>query len=61
MNVPRRTAEIQRLLKRLSDLVAAGDDAAARSATDELGSTLGDNDPEVLRARTLLEFLADDE
>jgi predicted ATPase len=61
MNAPRRTAEIQRLLKRLSDLVAAGDDTAARSATDELGSKLGDNDPEVLRARTLLEFLADDE
>ena len=61
MNAPRRTAEIQLLLNRLSDLVAAGDDAAARSATDELGSKLGDNDPEVLRARTLLEFLADDE
>ena len=61
MNAPRRTTEIQRLLKRLSDLVTAGDDAAARSATDELESKLGDNDPEVLRARTLLEFLADDE
>jgi predicted ATPase len=61
MNAPRRTAEIQRLLKRLSDLVTAGDDAAARSATDELESKLGDNDPEVLRARTLLEFLANDE
>lgn len=61
MNVSSRSADIQGLLKKLSDLVAVDDYAAARSVTDELRSKLGDNDPEVLRARTLLELLADDE
>jgi predicted ATPase len=61
MNAPPRAADVQLLLTQLSDYVAAGDYAAARSAADELRIKLGDNDPEVLRARTLLEFLTDDE
>jgi predicted ATPase len=61
MNAPPRTEDVQRLLKNLSDHVAEGEYAAARSVANELRSKLGDNDPEVLRARTLLEFLADDE
>jgi len=61
MNASPRTEDIQRLLKNLSDHVAEGEYAAARSVADELRSELGDNDPEVLRARTLLEFLTDDE
>ena len=61
MDAPPRTAAIQDLLTKLSDHVDAEDYAAARTATDELRSKLGDNDPEVLRAQTLLEFLADDE
>jgi AAA domain, putative AbiEii toxin, Type IV TA system/AAA domain len=61
MNAPPRTADIQGLLKKLSDHVTDDDYAAAWSVADELRSKLGDNDSEVLRVRTLLEFLTNDE
>jgi hypothetical protein len=57
MDAPPRSPEIQALLDALSRQVSASDLAGARSLVDELRGKLGEDDAEVMRARTLLEFL----
>ena len=61
MDVPRRSPEIQALLDALSKHISERNLSEARSLVDELRGELGDDDAEVLRARTLLEFLEGEE
>lgn len=61
MNAPPRSPDVQVLLHDLSEQVAARDFEAARSLADELRRRLGEDDPEVVRTQTLLEFLGEDE
>jgi predicted ATP-binding protein involved in virulence len=61
MDAPPRSAEIQALLDGLSKQVSERNFAAARSLVDELRSKLGEGDAEVVRVRTLLEFLDGEE
>jgi predicted ATP-binding protein involved in virulence len=61
MDTPPRTEKVQSMLRQLSDRMEEDDHEAARSVTEQLSQLLGDNDPEVVRARTFLDFMADDE
>lgn len=61
MGTPSRAEVVQAQLSELSAYIADGNLEAANAALDRLSSVLGSSDPEVLRTRTLLEFLADDE
>jgi predicted ATP-binding protein involved in virulence len=61
MDAPPRSLEVQRLLDALSEHIAARNLTGARSVIGELRGKLGENDAEVLRARTLLDFLEGDE
>jgi predicted ATP-binding protein involved in virulence len=57
MDSPPRAEEVQALLVELSQLIGAKKYKAARELTGRLSSRVGENDAEVTRARTLLEFL----
>jgi predicted ATP-binding protein involved in virulence len=57
MDSPRRTEEVQVLLTDLSRLISAKKYKAAHALTERLSIQVGDNDADVTRARTLLEFL----
>lgn len=61
MDAPPRSHEVQGLLDKLSKSVAAKklDDAA--TLVSKLAATLGQDDAEVIRARTLLDFLGGEE
>ncbi|MBM4343415.1 MAG: AAA family ATPase [Deltaproteobacteria bacterium] len=52
-----RSSEVQDLLDRLLKIVAANNLKAASNLVTELAAKLGEHDAEVLRARTLLDFL----
>ncbi|MCZ0942066.1 MAG: AAA family ATPase [Gammaproteobacteria bacterium] len=60
MDAHARNFEIQELLQRISDRV--GDDlySDARNLLDQLAERVGEDDPEVTRVRTLLDFLEDE-
>ncbi len=59
MDAAPRSAEVQAILDSLSKQVGAKNLVTARALVDELRSKLelGEDDPEVVRARTLLDFL----
>jgi predicted ATP-binding protein involved in virulence len=57
MDAPPRTADVQEVLGQLSKEVANKNLAEAQRLVIALAAQLGENDPEVVRARTLLEFL----
>lgn len=57
MDAPPRSPEVQDLLDRLSRSVAAKNLEDASTLVAELGAKLGQDDAEVIRARTLLDFL----
>jgi predicted ATP-binding protein involved in virulence len=61
MDAPARTSKVQELLDKLSKLVASEKFQAASDAVDQLAEQLGEQDAEVIRARTLLDFLGDEE
>jgi hypothetical protein len=61
MDVPPRAAEVQRLLDDLSKQVAEKNLDEANRLVASLTEQLGENDAEVIRARTLLDFLEGDE
>jgi predicted ATP-binding protein involved in virulence len=61
MDAPPRAAEVQTLLDDLSKQVSDKNLEAAKSLVVKLAEQLGENDAEVIRARTLLEFLGGDE
>ena len=60
MDTPPRTGTVNDLLSRISRTI--GDDRYddARALLDDLSSRLGENDPEVTRIRTLLDFMTGD-
>jgi predicted ATP-binding protein involved in virulence len=57
MDAPPRSPEVQDLLDRLSRTVADEELEGASALVEELASKLGQDDPEVIRARTLLDFM----
>ncbi len=61
MDAPTRTAEVQSVLDDLSKQVAAKNLEEARRLVATLAEHLGEDDPEVIRARTLLDFIGGDE
>jgi predicted ATP-binding protein involved in virulence len=52
-----RNEDVERLLARLSDLIDKDDLNAARGLLPEVEATLGPDDPEVTRARAMINFL----
>lgn len=61
MGAPARTLVIEELLSRISVAVAENRYEDARGLVDQLALTLGENDAEVVRSRTLLDLLTEDE
>ncbi len=61
MDAPPRTAEVQDTLDNLSKQVAEQHMAEAKRLLMKLTEQLGENDAEVIRARTLLDFLEGEE
>lgn len=57
MDAPSRNASVDELLSRLSDLIDRDDLDAARELLPEIEASLGPDDPEITRARTLISFL----
>jgi len=57
MEATPRTEEVQDLLSRLSRAIGVGNYRLAHELLAELTVQLGENDPEVTRTRTLLEFM----
>jgi predicted ATP-binding protein involved in virulence len=57
MDASPRSAEVQALLEKLSKSITAKKVRVARSVVAELSARLGEDDAEVMRARTLLDFL----
>ena len=56
-----RTTEVEELLKKVSQKVGEQRYEDARELLDELVGRLGENDPEITRVRTLLNFLEGEE
>lgn len=52
-----RTAPVQDLLSLLSRAIGAGDHVTAETLLGQLSNVIGEDDPEVTRLRTLLEFV----
>ena len=61
MNTRPRTKDVQDLLAKLSRASSENDLKQAQNILNELAGQLGEDDPEVTRARILLEFLEDNE
>jgi predicted ATP-binding protein involved in virulence len=61
MDAPTRTADVQSVLDELSKQVAARNLEIARRLVVTLAGHLGEDDAEVIRARTLLDFIEGDE
>jgi predicted ATP-binding protein involved in virulence len=56
MGAGTRTAQVEELLVRLSRAIGDGDRTTSRSLLTELAENVGEDDPEVTRLKTLLEF-----
>jgi predicted ATP-binding protein involved in virulence len=61
MDATPRAPEVQDLLDKFSKSAAEKDLSAASALVNQLAERLGDSDAEVLRARTLLDFLGSEE
>lgn len=61
MDTERRTETVNDLLSKISRAIGARRHDHARALLTELVGQLGDDDPEVTRIRTLLDFMTDDE
>lgn len=60
MDTDRRTNEIQEMLSKISRTIGDKQYVDARTLLTKLSDRVGENDPEVTRFRTLLDFVADD-
>ncbi len=60
MDVEPRTHKVQELLKNISDVTAKEDYEKAHVLLEKLIAQIGENDPEVIRIRTFLDFMEDD-
>jgi hypothetical protein len=61
MDAKPRTPEVEELLSQLSQEIGKHHFNRARDLLAALAECLGDNDPEVTRARTLLDFMEGEE
>lgn len=61
MDAPPRTSDVQALLEDLAHRVAEKDLDAAKNLVRHLADQIGEGDAEVIRARTLLDFLGGEE
>ena len=61
MGTDRRTTLVQRLISKVSDAVGLDDYQGARALLSDLVEQVGEDDAEVIRIRTLLNFLDEDE
>lgn len=57
MDTPPRNAEVDATLGKIAALIAEGKEEQARSAIEGLAEKIGDSDPEVTRARLMLDFM----
>ncbi len=60
MDTKSRTKEVDGLLSKLARQIDDDDFEGARSTIHEATKTLGENDPEIIRARTLIAFVEND-
>ena len=61
MGTDRRTTLVQRLISKVSDAVGLDDYQGARALLTDLVEQVGEDDAEVIRIRTLLNFLDEDD
>lgn len=57
MDTPPRNAEVDATLGEIAALIAEGKEEEARRAIEGLAEKIGDSDPEVTRARLMLDFM----
>jgi len=57
MDTPPRNAEVDATLGKIAALIAEGKEEHARNAIEGLAEKIGDSDPEVTRARLMLDFM----
>jgi len=60
MNTNPRTEAVEELLKKISDAIVRNQYEDARSLLAKLSGYLGENDPEITRAETLMQFMTED-
>jgi len=60
MNTNPRTEAVEELLKKISDAIVRNQYEDARSMLAKLSGYLGENDPEIARAETLIRFMTED-
>jgi len=60
MNTNPRTEAVEELLKKISDAIVRNQYEDARSMLAKLSGYLGENDPEIARAETLMRFMTED-
>jgi len=58
METDPRNAQVQEKIGRISQLITDRKSEEARSAIESLSIEIGPDDPEIVRARSLLEFMA---
>ncbi|MCB0053187.1 MAG: AAA family ATPase [Caldilinea sp.] len=61
LDVPARTHNVDALLGRISRAIGDEQVSAAKQILTELTAIVGDNDADVIRVRTLIEFMEDEE
>jgi predicted ATP-binding protein involved in virulence len=61
MDTKPRNAGVDEKLNKIAALIDSGKEAAARSIIDKLAEEIGDSDPEITRARLLLDFMDEDD
>ena len=61
MNTRPRNARVDDVMATIAALIAQGKEAEARSAIDALAEEIGDSDPEITRARLLIDFMDEKE
>jgi predicted ATP-binding protein involved in virulence len=61
MDTASRNPAIEREIRRIAKLISDRESAEARTAIEQLSNKIGPDDPEITRARTLLDFMEGDE
>lgn len=61
MDTKPRNAKVEEKLNTIAELIDQGNEAKARSEIESLAKAIGEDDPEITRARMLLEFMNEDD
>ena len=61
MDAKPRNAGVEEKLNTIAELIDQGKEAEARSEIETLAKEIGEDDPEITRARMLLEFMSKDD